>query len=439
MTNRGPIPLALLAATLIALASGAAAQPRPEDAPAVYVVKAGDTLYDLAEHYLIGPTSAREVGRLNRIADPRRIPVGRTLSIPSRLLRTEPVIARLAAYSGAVTVEGPGAGPVRQGMAIGEGYVLATGANAFLTFELPDGSRTTLPSHSRVRVLRLRRVLLDGALQRDLRLEEGRSNSVVTPMSGPRSRFRIETPVAVSAVRGTEFRVKHDPERARSTLEVVEGQVEAAAGEGAALVAAGFGVAATAAGPTEPKPLLPRPSLLRPGRLQDDEAVAFELQTTPGAVAYHVQIAADAGFIDVTAEARSDTPRLTLADVPNGAHFARFTAIDGEGLEGLPATYAFERRLNAVGLERPAAMDGGRRYLFRWRSTGGAPETFRFVLARGAEDGTPVIDEAGLPDPQIVVTDLPPGVYYWRVVVARREDGRVLENWSPPERFEIGG
>ncbi|TAJ69606.1 MAG: LysM peptidoglycan-binding domain-containing protein [Phenylobacterium sp.] len=429
----GPL---LLAAALPAAAWSADA---PE-APTRYSVRAGDTLYDLAQRYLVRPSAAGVVQRLNRIADPRRLPIGRTLDVPTDLLRTEPVVARLVAYSGPVSVRGSGAGPLRLEMPVREGFELSTGVNAFLTFELPDGSRLTLPSQSRVRLGRLRRVLLTGAVQRDISLEEGRASSTVTPLPNPDSRFRILTPVAVSAVRGTEFRVRHDDSAGRSTVEVIEGRVgEALVGApNETSVAAGFGASAARGLVSSPARLLPAPTLSSPARLQDEPQVTFAVRPGSGA-AYRGQIARDAGFIDLISEVESTGPLLAFDAIPNGTFFVRLTTIDAAGLEGLPATYAFERRLNALGLDEPQTVAGAKRqYLFKWRSTGGAPETFRFVLARKADGSDAVIDAPGLAERQIVVNDLPPGLYYWRVAVARHEGGRLFEKWSPPQRFEIG-
>ena len=409
---------------------------------AVYAVKPGDNLYTLATRYLVRVSDAGRVQRLNQIPNPRRLPIGRTLTIPAEWLRSEPLVARLIAYSGPVTVRGPGAGALARDMEIREGFELSTAANAFLTFELPDGSRTTLPSQSRIRIDRLRRVLLTGAIQRDLRILQGRSSSVVTPITEPASRLRILTPLSVSAVRGTEFRVSHDATADRSTLEVIDGRVAGSAGDALAesLVVAGFGAATTAAGMSAPQALLSRPTLRNASRLQDDPQVSFEVQGLVGAAAYRAQVAIDAGFTDIIAETTATEPKLVFDGIINGTFFARFTAIDGGSLEGIPATYAFERRLNALGLDPPASMGGAKRqYLFKWRSSGGGAESFRFTLAKDADGSGAVIDEAGLSQGQIVVTDLPPGVYFWRVLVSRREDGKLFEKWSQPQRFEIGG
>jgi len=410
---------------------------------ATYVVRPGDTLYGLAERYMIRPGDASQVGRLNRIAEPRRLQPGTILRIPARLLRTEPVVARLAAFRGDVTIIAP-AGPLAPviGLVVPEGSRLTTAAGAFLTLEMPDSSRITLPSQSRVVLDRARRVLLTGDIQRRLTLEAGRSSSVVTPAPTPGSSFIIQTPLTVSAVRGTEFRVGHDAEANHSTLEVVEGSVGAQASyePGEILVPQAFGRRADATSASAPQALLPGPKLRNPGRPQDEPELSFSLVPVDGAQSYRGQLATDAGFVDILAESQSDGTILTFASAPNAIYFLRLTALDADGLEGLPEVYAIERRLNAIGLEPPAGLEGvDRSFLFRWSDSGGGVASFRFQLAANPEMDGPIIDEPGLAERQISVAELPDGVYFWRVLVTRFEDGRTFEKWSPVQRFQLGG
>ena len=78
-----------------------------------------------------------------------------------------------------------------------------------------------------------------------------------------------------------------------------------------------------------------------------------------------------------------------------------------------------------------------RRYKFRWQAAGVGERTYRLqVLREGAE--APVVDEAGLTLQELTVTDLPPGVYTWRVMSRTFAGGGYYEKWTPPERFEIG-
>lgn len=436
----------IVAAALVGLAGGAAsaaqpAKPAQVEAPERYQVQRGDTLYTLAEKYFTRLGDYRRVQRANRVADPRKLPVGRPLTIAPELLRTEPVTAQLVAFRGQVSVSSnSGAQAVARGMPIREGHRLETGPNAFLTVELPDGSRVTLPSNSRLRVERLRRVVMTGALQRDFAVEAGRSNAVVTPARTPRDRFRIETPLTVSAVRGTEFRTNYDPERRQATLEVLEGAVAnvRTADASEQPVTAGFGVQTTPEGVRPPAPLLPEPRPVAGALLQDEPELRFRLAAVPGAAAYRAQTAMDAGFVDILAESQSEAPDLGFASIANGTYFVRFTALGADGLEGRPSTFAFERRLNSLKLEEPAALAGAkRRYLFKWNGSGEGTAVYRFVLSRQPEGGQPVIDEPGLSSGEFVVTDIRPGVYYWRVLALRFDGGKIAEKWSAPQRFEV--
>ncbi|MGA0606552.1 FecR domain-containing protein [Phenylobacterium sp. VNQ135] len=434
----------VLAAGVLILSAGAAAatEPaKPTEPPERYQIQRGDTLYDLAGKYLNRLGDYRRVQRANRVANPRRLPLGGELQIAPELLRTEPIAAQLVAFRGAITVsQGAAELPVARGMPIREGHALATGPNAFLTVELPDGSRVTLPSNSRLRVQRLRRVVMTGALQRDFAIDAGRSNAVVTPARNPRDRFLLQTPLTVSAVRGTEFRTNFDPERGQATLEVIEGTVTNVRSADASEqpVTAGFGVQTTPQGAGAPAPLLPEPKPVRGALLQDEPELSFRLEPLDGAGRYRAQIAMDAGFVDIVAETEAPSPQLRFASIPNGTYFARFTALAADGLEGRPSTFAFERRLNSLSLEEPRALAGAkRRYLFKWTTAGEGTASYRFVLTPSRAGAAPVIDQSGLTSGEFVVTDLPPGAYEWRVLVVRFEDGKAAEKWSAPQRFEV--
>ena len=426
-------------AWLLANVAAHAAAADALEAPVTYVVQPNDTLIGLGAKLLTHPSDYMAVQQLNGIKRPRRLRVGFNLVIPYALLRAQPMQATLVAYRGAVTVTANGAPvPVRPNMMLGEGYALTTGPDAFLTLEFEDGSRTTLPSRSQLTIQRLRKLELTGAIDRILTLQAGRSDSTVTPLAGPKDRFVVTTPLAVAAVRGTQFRVAYDDQTAHSLLEVIEGKVgSTSADQTEVLAPAGFGLVTSQGQAPHLAALLKAPKLQNPGKVQEDPQIAFAIDPVPEAKTYRAQLASDGGFVDLIAEVVSPTTALPFGALPDGDYFVRFTALDENGLEGSPATYAVERRLNTFGAQAPAAVDGpGRRYRFRWNTAGAGVASFRFQLAT-APEATPIVDEPGLTDSQIVVTDLPPGVYYWRVLVTRTQNGKSSERWSAPERFEI--
>lgn len=414
---------------------------RQDNAVVVYSVREGDTLFALADRYFLKPGDAVTVQRINRIAEPRRIPVGFRLRVPWRLLRQEPIEARVRTFSGPVRIVTAGrSADATPGMTLGEGSDVETGANAFVTLDLPDGSAISLPSQSRVRIGLMRKTMLTGSVERRFDIQAGRARAVVTPMTDPHSSFRVSTPVAVSAVRGTEFRMGYDPEQNRATTEVIVGKVAVSSSDAKAasmLVPAGFGaVAEKASGVTEPLALLPAPELVAPTSKQRDTELSFALKPLAGAAGYRLQIARDAGFLDVLTEKDSVETSISSASLPNGIYFLRVAAIDVQGLEGQSDAYAFERRLNRVSGSMETEENGGRRqYLFRWMSEGGGTHQYRFQLSRCGEEGAPLIDQSGMTTQGIVVSDLTGGAYCWRVQSLQFEDGKVDAAWSEPQMF----
>ena len=399
------------------------------------MTRAGDTLAALAGKALVHPRDWQALARINHVADPRRLAIGRVLTIPAVLLRREALTASIAAFSGQVAVV-PG-GAARVGAAIGEGAVLQTGANSFVTLALSDGSRVTLPSQSRIRIEALQRVVLDGRLERRFAIEAGRGDFGVTPRERDTDRFLVRTPVAVAAVRGTEFRVAHDDRRASSVIGVVEGNVagraQAARAEIAVPAGAGAVIGIAAA---RTAVLLPPPGLEHPGRVQDDPAVLLTTDRTPGVVR-RVQLARDAGFIDLFAETETATNDARFENVANGTIYARLTAIDGDGVEGLPASYAIERFLSGIDASAGAMPGPPRRTLFRWQPSGSGTRSYDFVLARDAALVDRIIDAPGLAGTEMTVTGLAPGSWFWRVTVTASDGGKRFTRVFPVRTLTI--
>jgi hypothetical protein len=431
--------IAALAAFLLPFAA-AAASPAPAD-PVLYTTRQGDNLYTLAQRYFVRTADYLRVQRLNRVADPYRLPIGRVLRIPRALLRHEPLTATVIALRGQVRVaRGGGEVTVAEGTRISEGDEISTAANGFVSLRIEDGSTVSLPSRSRVSVRRLRRVLLTGGVERAFALAEGRTRAVVTPARNADDGFQVSTPVAVSAVRGTEFRARYEPDGARAATEVIEGTVSVATNADMApvAVAAGFGTVSTAGGTPAPVPLLPAPTLRQPAKVQDEPELGFEIEPLENAAAYRVQVAQDAGFLDVAGDETAPRPNVALPPVPDGTWFVRISALDAQGLEGLPATFSFQRRLQRIETALEQRQAGRyREYLFRWIVEGAGTRQYRFQLMKDRPDATPMIDEVGLTTGRFVVTDLPAGDYYWRVMSVQFVDGSAFAKWSATEPLTI--
>lgn len=428
-------------------ATNAWAQTQAAEPPVSYVVKPGDTLIGLGQAYLNRPSDYRRVQKANGVQEPRRLRPGSRLNIDPNLLKSTPIAATLSAFTGPVQIETNGQkAPARVGMSLSEGQWIITGPGAFATFELEDASRVTLPSNTRVRIAKLRQVLINNAPQRVFQLEQGKGTISATPTPTPGARFEVRTPVSVSAVRGTEFRVGAAADRAQT--EVLKGAVGVDAGDSAtegAPIEAGFGVSASTDGVSAPVELLPAPKLGAGGQTQNDALVRFSLEPVKGAASYRLLLARDAGFIDIFAEATTQTtsqqnPIADFGQVANGTYFVRLTAIDPGGLEGFPADYSFDRDLDTLEAAPPGDSRDGkqRKFLFRWSSSGDGVRNYRFQMFAAGDMKSPVVDQPGLTEPLLTLTDLPPGAYAWRVTALRFKDGAMTEKQGPLQQLQIG-
>ena len=428
--------LLMLLAGGLALAEPAAAQARDDDA-IVYTVRRGDTLIALARDYMLRETDWREVQRINRVADPYKLPIASQLSLPIRLLRSRPASATVAAFRGQALASVANA-PLRSvamGQVLGEGARVTTGPASSLSLSLTDGSVITLPSNSALRIGRLRKLLITDSIDYDLTLETGSARSRVTPFRNRDDRFRLRNPIAVSAVRGTDFRTHFDAGTETSRSELIEGGIalKARSAEETQL-APEFGAVIGSSGAIAVEPLLPAPQLIGGAGVQRAPMVAFTVQPVAGAQAYRLQIGRDSGFVDIVEDVSGNSPDFTVPSLGNGRYFARFTAIAASGLEGLPGTIAFRRRLATATQPAVPGQDG---YVFRWIGSGEGMRRYRFQLRR--EDSPSwLVDEAGLAGSSIILSDLSPGRYLWRVGTTTHSEDETDTDWTAMESFVLG-
>ncbi|WP_027214341.1 FecR domain-containing protein [Burkholderia sp. WSM2232] len=468
LTAVGMLAMACFAPAAAHAQSAGASTPkqRAKAAPPAYVsyvTREGDTLYEIASRYLSDTGDWTVLSRLNHVPAPRRMHAGVALRLPADRLKQEPETARVIATSGpAERAFGKSPYlPLVTGATLGEGDRICTGPNGFVTLSLSDGSHVTMTEDGVLDIGKLRHTTLTGAGDRQLALHRGRVESEVTHATKQDDRFEIRSPSVVAGVRGTHFRVAYDGDTQATAVEVLDGAVgvDPAAARASApgvplqasaqLLAARFGSVTRANGaPGDALPLLDAPALAQPSRVQDGKTIVFDLLPPPDGAntdkasrvaAYRVQISRDADQLDLIRNLRVSGPHAEFADLADGTYFVRIAAIDRNGLEGLPQVYGFERR--QFGLAASAApRPGSHEYEFRWfvsRAPASGQTRFRFVMAATPDLRYPIVDRADLTDGQLVVSDLPPGVYYWTIVAEQFDNGRFYETSSAVRSFTL--
>ena len=426
----------LMIAGLAALASMATAPAHAQDDGYVeYTVKQDDTLYGIAGDYLINSQSALEVQRINGIRDARRMPINRTLLIPRRLLGYESVELNVLAFSGSVEIAGQA--PL-VGQTLSEGQLIRTRGNGFVSFAARFGGRITVPSNTSARLVKARRYKLGNALDVDFEVIRGRANAISPTLEGG-DRLRMRTPVAVTAVRGTNFRIGYDPDNGGASLtEVTEGAVNVAAGGEQGLAPAGFGISSTPEGVSEPEELLPAPGIANPGAIQTKDTLRFAMQPVDGAVGYRVELANGADFLDVISEQVVTTDFVELPSIDNGRYNVRARAIAESGLEGENSdSYSFLRKRVGASAQAGSSPDFDG-FKFGWIPEGGENATFAFQLWDARDPSVLLVDELGLTITQIALTNLTPGRYQWRVAAIESdpEEG-LIKIWGEPQALVV--
>ena len=263
------------ALSLLALLSGLLLATSSHSQPAgalgenfIYRVRQGDTLINIAATYTRNQANWSPLQSLNQVATPERLPIGLELRIPLSMIPERAADARVVHVSGQANLDGQALKP---GANVAEGSKVVTAPNGFVTLELADGSKLTLPADGAVELTRLRQFEGTDLTDSVIHVERGSVESSVAPGGQGVGRFEVRTPVAVTGVRGTRFRVQSGSQGVRS--EVLEGSVRlqphapGAAPAQPVAVARGYGAAIGADGSVAGvRPLLAAPQLGEPVR-----------------------------------------------------------------------------------------------------------------------------------------------------------------------------
>jgi hypothetical protein len=384
----------------------------------VYYAQSGDTLMSIAQRLTTKIGNWPELGKINRVSRDSNIPIGTGIIIPTELLMDEPSEATVIARTGNIAATNAGGAAINLeiGTKVVEGTRVTTSANSFLTLQLADMSRVSLPSNSGIELARLRKSMYTGAPRTELKLLRGKVVSRVSPLDVNKGRFEVRTPLSVAGVRGTYFRVGLNGNKA--TNEVLEGHVAVGTTQtpDTRVLNPATGNIIKPQSIGEAIDLLPAPQLAEEPYRQSGAA---QLTLTPiaGAHAYHVQIAQDAEMLNILAEATGDTANVAIDNIQEGNYFVRLSAVDKVGLEGLPRTSAVtvrnrETQDSALQPAPGVAQSDNKEMLLRW--SGSATQKYNIQVARDLDFSwlvytTNVIgNEARFPRPSF-------GTYYTRV------------------------
>lgn len=435
MTRQPPWLLAL-----IFLASSAQA------ADWLYVTASGDTLMNIGQRYLANPNQWDKLQQLNRVANPRQLPINTRLRIPVELLKTSPAPAKVGYVNGNVRIRTDGGvfRPLKVGDLISGGETVLTGPRSQASYILADGSRVSQADSTKLVFGKLTGYGATGMVSTELNLDSGRVEADASKQTFPGTGFKVATPVAVAGLRGTRFRLNMAEDGKTLRNEVLQGAVGVGAQNQEALVGAGFGTLAEAGkAPEAPRPLLPAPAARNLPAKVVDTPVRFAWLADEQAQAWRAQIARDDSFSEVVFDQIFWQPVASWRDLPpDGAYVLRLRAIDPAGLEGLNLDHPFELDVRPLPPSGQRPDDGQRllstRVALDWEAVDGA---HGYLLQIARDKGfSQERSEQRIAQGHRIDVDLPEGTHYWRLA-SLDEQGtprgwgktRALRVQPPPE------
>ncbi len=389
----------------------------------IYTVVPGDNLWNFCQKYLHKVGYWKQLQQINGIENPRRMPPGSRIKVPMKWIRINAAHAEIVTVRGTVTLINPDGSrqtELAPGGRISLGDRLETGPESNVTVRFADQSLITLHARSSIRFDHLSAYGETGMVDTRLHLIEGRSDTRITPASGPGSRFEIHTPSAISAVRGTEYRLSNRPQLQASTFEVLKGKVAVSGEQKTRLLPASYGTRVEAGKPPlPPRKLLPSPTIDPLPEKIEQLNWPVTWQALENARGYRVEISRTADFLSPLWQQQVSGTRVPLPDLPDGDYYFRVRGIDDLDLEGLNQVQPFTldaRPQPPIPLSpNDAQLFRGEQPELKWSASSDAV-SYRLQIASDEAFENLLVDQSELTGTQFDTGDLSsPGDYYWRL------------------------
>lgn len=303
----------------------------------LYSVKKNDTIWGICKSYVNDPLCWKKLTAYNALENPKYLPPNSIIRIPKSWLNTHPSTALVIAVEGNVLVMRKGskeAAELRVGDQLKqEDLVSALNGTAMIKFA--DESRLLLKSNSTIRMSTLQFYDPTQLVNTRVELLKGRVKAQVEKVTNANSRYEIETPAAVAAVRGTEFRVGSDVDANGKSLmrtELLTGALLVSSSSNAQSLNAGEAVMAVEGkGVSKPVKLLPRPVMKVNGARSFQLPYDLKWEPLNKAVSYKVTLTQNGQELF---ERSTTETKVSLQGVGSGKFEILVRGIDKQGFEG---------------------------------------------------------------------------------------------------------
>ena len=392
-----------------------------------YTVRPKDNVWSLGDQFLDAKHSWNDIIRHNNIKQPNTIATGTILKIPVSWLKHQPAPALAASVSGNTMLRRHLESQysiLEKDTSLRVGDEITTYDGSVL-IKFADNSILRLSPNSNLIFNRLTRYGKTGMADTRLRLQKGRISTRVTPLNHQGSRYEINTPSAVAAVRGTAFRLM--AKNTVTQLEVTEGivnlsnasqSIEVNAGKGASLHTGSSRFVSV----DLPKILTPQSAVNNTNiavTKTDQLPVTLKWLEQKETTTYFYQLFKESEEGELLDSSFLKKPEIKLNHLTNGTYLVAMRAIDNKGFNGLdhqisvvigmiakPATLLNPASNTTLDSDMPE---------FTWQYNS-KNELSQLQLAKDFDFTELVSTSEYAPDNATLPNDsLLPGEYYWRV------------------------
>lgn len=303
-------------------------------------VQKGANLIHLTRQYCTSEYHWKEIAKINKLSSPYLISPGDIIYAPLELLKTEKLSATVASVIGGVFIvdDGRNLKRVSTGDLIFPGQTLVTEEDGFAHIVFPDNKYTRIASGTKFSITYLVR-LADSSLKAHFFLQKGKLTHSVKKQLRVNETFNTRTPVSVTGVRGTEFRMKV-PTADSNIVETIVGVVDVEAGGEALKLNMGEGTrVATGMAPAPPRKLPPMPPVLQVPEVFRVLPVRIKAPVQAADITmYRLRVSTDAeGNNTILEQMEVPGKHFMLLSLVDGTYYGHLTSIDLVGFESIPA------------------------------------------------------------------------------------------------------
>lgn len=395
----------------------------------LYSVRPGETLAGICQDYVKEEGCWRKLIKHNtEIPEDGKLTPGLRIKIPVDWLHNSPIAVVAEYVRGEVFVQRKRTNAINKlqgGMLLLMGDSVITASDGKVLLRFADDSSLLLKPRTEIVLNRLSTYDDSGMVDTDVRLNRGAGHFSIESQKS-KSRYRISTPSAIAAVRGTAFRITSDPQAGDIMRnEVLDGVVEVGAGGKEQIINKGYGtLAEQGKKPIPPRELLPPPEFELPEAINLPKTLHWK--AIAGAKSYVIEI-----FEGQSSErherlifsAEAEGPEYLWNAMDDGAYTLVLRGVDKLGLQGVDTVKHIitTKVFSAPELTITGVSRNGDSLEINWPELDGAV-AYQLEVSQSKNFSKPLYSEQ-LSDTSVSIAQ-PKGKYYLRAQAIYAQDAR---------------